>query len=116
MDEEIKVGLQEEIVAELTIELQNEPTFNADIINIKIKDAIREVKNRRNYQATSYTDEEIEKDLYNNYYSVVKNLALYDFAQIGGYFESSHSENSISRNWVSRDDILRCVHAFVQVL
>ena len=63
MDEAMEVGLQEEIIADLTIEYGNEPTFNADIILVKVKDAIREVKNRRNYQATSYTDEEIEKDL-----------------------------------------------------
>lgn len=78
MDEAMEVGLQEEIIADLTIEYGNEPTFNADIISVKVKDAIREVKNRRNYQATSYTDEEVEKDLYDNYYSVIKNLAVYD--------------------------------------
>lgn len=116
MDEAMSVGLQEEIVAELTLEYQNQPTFSADIITIKVRNAIREVKNRRNYQATSYSDEEIEKDLYDNYYSVIKNLALYDFAQMGAPFETSHNENSISRTWVNRDEILRCVHSFVQVL
>ena len=60
--------------------------------------------------------EQIEKDLYDNYFSVIKNLALYDFAQIGAPFESSHSENSISRNWVNRDEIFKGVHSFVQVL
>ena len=116
MDEAMNVGLQEEIIAELTIELSGQPTFNADVLAVKVKSAIREVKNRRNYQATSYTDEQIEKDLYDNYYSTIKNLALYDFAQIGAPFENSHSENSIGRSWVSRDEILRSVHAFVQVL
>ena len=67
MDEAMEVGLQAEIIADLTIEYANEPTFNADIITVKVKDAIREVKNRTNYQATSYTDEELEKDLYDNY-------------------------------------------------
>ena len=116
MDEAMNVGLQEEIIAELTIELSGQPTFNADVLAVKVKSAIREVKNRRNYQATSYTDEQIEKDLYDNYYSTIKNLALYDFAQIGAPFESSHSENSTSRSWVSRDEIFKGVHAFVQVL
>ena len=51
------VGLQDEIVAELTVELQDEPTFNVNILAIKVKNAIREVKMKRNYQATSYTDE-----------------------------------------------------------
>ena len=116
MAEALNSKLQNDIVEELKAEFQDQPTFSDGIISIKVKSAIREVRNRRNYQATSYTDEEIENDLYNNYFSVIKNLATYDFAQIGAHFESSHSENSISRTWVSRDEILRCVHSFVQVL
>lgn len=116
MAEALNSKLQNDIVEELKAELQDQPTFSDSIISIKVKSAIREVRNRRNYQATSYTDEEIENDLYNNYFSVIKNLALYDFAQSGAPFEMSHSENSISRTWSSREDILRCVHAFVQVL
>ena len=116
MDEAMSVGLQDEIIAELTVELSGQPTFNADLLAIKVRNAIREVRMKRNYQATSYTTEQIEKDLYDNYFSVIKNLALYDFAQIGAPFESSHSENSTSRSWVSRDEIFNGVHAFVQVL
>ena len=108
------VGLQDEIVAELTVELQDEPTFNVNILAIKVKNAIREVKMKRNYQATSYTDEQIEKDLY-NYFSVIKSVALYDYNQIGAEGEQSHSENSISRTWVDRDDLFKGVHAFVKV-
>ena len=116
MDEAVSVGLQDEIIAELTVELSGQPTFNADLLAIKVRNAIREVKMKRNYQATSYTAEQIEKDLYDNYFSVITNLALYDFAQIGAPFESSHSENSTSRSWVSRNEIFKGVHAFVQVL
>ena len=108
------VGLEDEIVAELTVELQDEPTFNVNILAIKVKNAIREVKMKRNYQAASYTDEQIEKDLY-NYFSVIKSVALYDYNQIGAEGEQSHSENSISRTWVDRDDLFKGVHAFVKV-
>lgn len=108
------VGLQDEIVAELTVELQDEPTFNVNILATKVRNAIREVKMKRNYQATSYTDEQVEKDLY-NYFSVIKSVALYDYNQIGAEGEQSHSENSISRTWVDRDDLFKGVHAFVKV-
>lgn len=108
------VGLQDEVVAELTVELQDEPTFNINILVTKVRNAIREVKMKRNYQATSYTDEQIEKDLY-NYFSVIKSVALYDYNQIGAEGEQSHSENSVSRTWVDRDDLFRGVHAFVKV-
>lgn len=108
------VGLEDEIVAELTVELQDEPTFNVNILATKVRNAIREVKMKRNYQATSYTDEQVEKDLY-NYFSVIKSVALYDYNQIGAEGEQSHSENSVSRTWVDRDDLFRGVHAFVKV-
>lgn len=115
MDEAMNVGLEQEIIAELTIELQGEPTFNAEILAVKVRNAIREVKMKRNYAATSYTDSQIEKDLY-NYFSTIKSVALYDYNQIGADFEQSHSENSVSRTWVSRDDLFKGVHAFVKVL
>lgn len=115
MGEALNIGLQDNIIAELKVELSGQPTFNADVLTLKVKNAIREVKSKRNYKVTSYTDEQIEQDLYDNYFSTIKNLALYDFAQMGAPFESSHSENSISRSWVNRDDILKNVHAFVQV-
>ena len=99
------VGLQDEIVAELTVELQDEPTFNVNILATKVRNAIREVKMKRNYQATSYTDEQIE----------IKSVALYDYNQIGAEGEQSHSENSVSRTWVDRDDLFKGVHAFVKV-
>ena len=115
MDEAMSVGLEQEIIAELTIELQGEPTFNAEILAIKVRNAIRELKMKRNYVATSYTDNQIEKDLY-NYYSVIKSVALYDYNQIGAEGESSHSENGTSRSYIDRDDLFRSVHAFVSVL
>lgn len=109
------MDLEKEIIEELTIELSGEPTFNADVLAIKVKNAIREVKMKRNYQVTSYDENQIENDLY-NYYAVIKNIALYDFAQIGAPFENSHSENSISRSWVSRDDLFKGVHSFVEII
>lgn len=106
--------LENEIITELTLELSNQPSFNADVLAIKVKNAIREVMMKRNYTATKYTEKQIEKDLY-NYYTVIKSVALYDFAQIGAPFESGHSENSTSRNWVDRDELFKGVHAFVEI-
>lgn len=115
MDEAMNVGLEQEIIEELTIELQGEPTFNAEILAIKVRNAIRELKMKRNYVVTSYTENQIEQDLY-NYYSVIKSVALYDYNQIGAEGEISHSENGTSRSYIDRDDLFRSVHAFVSVL
>lgn len=115
MDKAMNVGIEQEIIAELTIELQGEPTFNSDVLAIKVRNAIRELKMKRNYVATSYTDMQIEADLY-NYFSVIKSVALYDYNQIGAEGEASHSENGTSRSYIDRDDLFRSVHAFVKVL
>ena len=106
--------LKQEIIADLTTELQNDPAFRADVLELKVSDAIREVMMKRNYSATSYTEKQIEKDL-QNYYSIIKNVALYDYNHIGAEGESSHSENSVSRTWVNRDDLFKGLHTFVKV-
>lgn len=108
--------LQQEIVEELTAELEiTDKNFNSALLIPKVKNAIREVRMKRNYSATSYSEKKIADDLL-NYYSVIKDLALYDYSHIGGYFENSHSENSTSRSWISRDEILQGVHAFVKII
>ena len=109
-------GLQAEIIAELEKVFKNEPSFDVDILTDKVKDAYREVKARRCYQYTSYSDEKIEKDLYDNYYQSIKKLALYYLNTEGAEFQKSHTENGIARTWESEDDILNGVIAFVKVL
>lgn len=114
MDSALLLGLQSELVADLTVELKDDPSFNADVLTVKVKNAINDVKSRRNYVATSYTDKDIAGDL-ENYYSVIRNVALYDYNQIGVEGQQSHNENSISRTWVSRDSLFNGVVAFVKV-
>lgn len=107
--------LQDEIVADLTIELQEDDDFSADILAVKVKNAIREIKSARMYPNT-YTEEMIEKDLETNYYSVITNLARYDYNQNGAEGESSHSEGDVSRNWVDRNSFFNGVMPFVKIL
>lgn len=108
------MDIEQEIIAELSIELQGEPTFNADILAVKVKNAIREVRKARNYPK-SYTEKNIQEDL-QDYYSNIRNIALYDYNQIGAEFQSNASENSVSRSWVDRDKLFDGVYAFVKVL
>ena len=108
-------SIKDEIIEDLTTELKDEADFNADILAVKVKGAIYEVRMKRNYSATSYTESEIESDLF-NFYSTILNLARYDYNQLGAEGEQSHTENGITRNYTSRDDILKGVHAFVKVL
>ena len=107
MDESMLVGLQDELIADLTQELQDEPTFDASKLKQKVLNAIREVKRARKYPS-NYTDNMINKDLY-NYYSNIRNISLYDYNKIGAEFEQSHNENSVSRSWKDRDKLFNGV-------
>lgn len=107
--------IESEIVNDLTTELGNEDGFNAGILANKIKVAVREVMSKRNYGATSWNEEKILNDLY-NYYSVIENVARYDYNQLGVEGEMAHSENGIARTYIDRDTLFKGVHAFVGII
>lgn len=107
-------GLQNELVADLKTELKNDPNFDEDILKVKVKNAIRDVRQRRNYGATAYKEDAIAEDL-ESYYSVIRNVALYDYNQIGAEGQVSHDENSVNRVWVDRNKLFNGVVAFVKV-
>lgn len=103
MDELMNVGLQDELIADLTLELKDEPTFSSDKLKQKVINAIREVKRARKYP-TNYTTEMIDKDLY-EYYSNIRNISLYDYNQIGIEFQTTSSENGVSRAYMDREKL-----------
>lgn len=75
---------------------------------------MREVKRKRNYPA-HYTAEQIDADL-DNYYDVIHELALYEYNKVGAEGQSLHTEDDVQRSWLSKDELLKGVHAFVTVL
>lgn len=105
--------LLNEIVADLTIELSGDTSFNSDILTVKVKNAIREVVSARNYPKV-YTDDDITNDL-KNYYSQIRNIALYDYNQIGIEFETSHNENSTNRSYMERQKLFAGIVPFCKV-
>ena len=107
MDALISVGLQEELIADLTIELKDEDSFDASVLTQKIVNAIREVKNIRRYPSY-YSDDQIQRDLY-KHYSVIRIIALFDYNWRGADGEKSHSENGVSRSYVDRKTLFNGV-------
>lgn len=92
--------LLEDLIAELS---ETDPNFKQSLIIPKIKEAIREVRRARNYPKY-YSESAIVEDL-ENYYSNIRKIALFDYNKIGGEFEESHSENSVSRSWEDRNKL-----------
>ena len=116
-DEEKDVLTEEtlinEILSELKIELEVESEQDILLLQSKIKGAVREVKLKRNY-AGRYTEEYVVNDL-QNYFSNIKNLAMYDYGMIGGEFQKSNSDNGISVSMESRDSIFAGIVSIAQV-
>lgn len=98
---QVGTQLQQEIIASLSIRLEKEQSFNPSVLADVVKDAIEEVIEVRNYPST-YTQEQISEDL-SKYKSKIKKIALYDYNKNGVEGQTSHSENSISRDYEDRN-------------
>lgn len=102
-----------EIFNDLSIELDVQDEDSPMLLS-KVKSAYREVKGIRSYP-TDYTDDFICSDMERYYYNV-KNLALYDYNQIGVEGESSHNDNTGTRTWFSRNTYLEGVVAICTLI
>lgn len=91
------------ILSELSIELSGDGSFDEKLLTIKIVSAIREVKRARKYPY-SYTEEMIDRDM-EQFYSNVKNIALYDYNQAGIEGQSASSENGENRTFIDRNKL-----------
>lgn len=69
-----------------------------DVLLLLIKNAIREVCNRRYPFGCSDKQKE---DAINKYYNVIFDIAVYLYAKQGAEGQISHTENSISRSYES---------------
>lgn len=107
-------ALSDEILSDLTTELSLEDSAEISVLSVKVKNAIREIIRARNYP-DSYTEEQIDKDL-EKYYSNIKDLAMYDYNQIGVEGQIGHSENGTSRTWKDREKCFNGVYPFVRVI
>ena len=117
--------LLDEILQDLKLQLDISSEQEVALLSSKIKNAIREVKRARNYPKY-YTDAQIAEDLedrkmnYNaypnmeDYYSNIINLALYDYSQIGGEGELSHSDSGTSRTWKDRKECFNGISTICQ--
>ncbi|MCU6748042.1 phage head-tail connector protein [Faecalicatena acetigenes] len=103
--EQLKIRLRQSDVSN-----ENEDKFLEQLV----LQAEQDVRLYRNYP-DNYTEEMIEKDM-KKFDSIIIDLALYDYNQEGGEFQTSSSENGTSRNWIDRDKILGKVTPFVQIL
>lgn len=102
--------LIKEILEDLTTELGLVKETDKAVLTSKVKNAYREVKRTRNYQSF-HTQEFVDNDM-ENFYSNIRELALYDFNQVGVEGQVSHNSNGTSRTWKDRKECLSGITAF----
>lgn len=102
--------LIEEIFKDLSTELGLIKETDKAVLTSKVKNAYREVKRTRNYQSY-HTQDFIDNDM-NNFYSNIRELALYDYNQEGAEGQTNHSENGTSRVWKDRKECFNGITAF----
>lgn len=98
--DELITSLIDDLKTELEVTDEN---FNLSLLEVKVKNAVKEVEKTRNYPST-YDDAKKIVDL-NNYYSQMRKIALYDYNLVGGEFQLTLSENGTSRKWVDRESL-----------
>ena len=107
-------SIETSIVEELAIELNKEPDFDVAILEVKVRNAYREVKQARNYPK-SYKPEVIEEDM-GNYYSNIRSIALYDYTKIGAEGQDSYSADGESIKYSDRNSLFNGILPIARVL
>ena len=105
--------IKKEILDELKIEMGVTLDSDIAILNVKLKNAIREVRQAVSYNP-KHTEEFILEDM-KNYVGQIKDLTMYDYSLIGGEGEKSHSENGTRREWKDRKDCFAGIVRFADV-
>lgn len=100
--------LMSEILEELKIELDVTEESDIRILSVKLKNAIREVRNAFNFKP--YHDEYFIEEQLTKCVTNIKRLTIYDYAKVGAENESSHSEKNIDRVY---EDRRRCFSGIV---
>lgn len=101
--------LIQEIIDDLLAEISlSDNEFDKDILTSKVKQAYREVKAERRYPS-GYSQSMIDSDM-DKYYSHIRNIALYDYNQVGIEFQQSDSENSRNRSFTDRRNLFSGIY------
>lgn len=95
--------LKEELIFDLTEELNIDENFNSKLLEKKVVSAIKEVKTARRYPRT-YDENRIFEDM-EGFYSQIRSIALYDYNMVGVEGQTSSNENGISRVYVNRNTL-----------
>lgn len=93
--------LESELFEDLREEVSGQPGYSDSLLRRKIRQAIKSVMRARNYSGAGYSTAQISEDI-ENYYSNIRDIALYDYNIIGAEGESYHYEGGTNRTYIDR--------------
>ena len=98
-----RTELVEDLLTELTLDLESQPGFNRVLLRPKSESAIKAVERARGYSRLGYTDESAfwQTDI-ERFYANIKDIALYDYNIIGAEGETYHYEGGTNRTYFDR--------------
>lgn len=93
-----------DIIEDLTTELKaTDDQFDATLLEQKVVKAYRDVRSARKYPSY-YSEAAIDSDM-ENYYTQVRDIALYDYNTIGIEWQKTNRENQVSREFIRRTSL-----------
>lgn len=102
-----------DILEELQIELSVTKESDLAILQVKLKNAFREVESAINFQA-HHTSEFKLKEI-KRYIGQIKDLTMYDYSMVGAESQTSYSENGIDRKWKDRKNCFSGIVRFADI-
>lgn len=91
------------VIDELKIELEIEENDTKEIrlLEVKVKNAVREIANAFNFKP--WHEEDFIISTLDKHFGNIKQLAMYDYCKIGAEGQSEHQEKNISRVYNNRE-------------
>ena len=102
-----------ELLDELTIELGVTKESDVAILEVKLKNAIREVISAVGFRPSH--DEAFRMNEIRNYIGNIKDLAMYDYSIVGAEGNTSYEENGIGRSWKKRTDCFNGIVRYADI-
>lgn len=99
------MGLVDQIYEDLREEIEGVEgsKFDPALLMSKVKSAYRDVQAARRYPL-NYTEAVKEQDMM-NYYSQIRNIAMYDFNQTGAEGQKSYHEDGVTVHFLDRNSL-----------
>ena len=101
----VLAALQSALEADIATEFINDDAYDATLMASKITNAINDVQSARRYAQAGYTDAQVATDI-DQFYPIIRTLALADYSKSGIETEIGHSESGTSATYMERRKLL----------